>query len=239
MGLCVAEHVFTVVAEHLEDRTEAEHYFAIQECVWWQIASFPICRKLRLEEDYILQWLLDSLYILKSVTVCGICEGVWNLWQILQERYGRIVWLVMCQLLGQHLAISQSANNTLSKFCKKTSLTVHHRPSPLDIPPTWNGANPEQQQAGYLKAVEVWNLTTRLPLRQRGVAVLVQASGDLKLELEELTAENGAEIILQLLCKEHGWTLQRSLPQRCEAALFSTAGMRQEEKVYCLSHRGR
>eukprot|EP00971_Amphidinium_carterae_P134599 2667750-Amphidinium_carterae.1 len=111
-------------------------------------------------------------------------------------------------------------------------LTDNHRPSPLDTPPSWNGANPEQQLSGYLKAVEAWNLTTRLPHRQRGVAVLGQASGDLRqliatLEIEELTADNGADTILQLLRKEYGWTLQRSLPQRFEAALFSAAGRRQ------------
>eukprot|EP00971_Amphidinium_carterae_P053060 1045046-Amphidinium_carterae.2 len=63
----------------------------------------------------------------------------------------------------------------------------------LDTPPSWSGAQPETQLNGYLKALEAWSLTTRLPAKQRGVAVLGQASGDLRqlIATLELDAHRG------------------------------------------------
>eukprot|EP00971_Amphidinium_carterae_P064904 1286131-Amphidinium_carterae.1 len=105
----------------------------------------------------------------------------------------------------------------------------------LDLAPSWNGEKPEVQLAGYLKAIKAWHLVTRLPLRQRGIALLSQASGDLRallstLEVEELTSENAVERMVSLLETEFQWSLQRTMPQRFEAALFSAAGTRQRQE---------
>eukprot|EP00971_Amphidinium_carterae_P104123 2062130-Amphidinium_carterae.2 len=105
----------------------------------------------------------------------------------------------------------------------------------LDLAPSWNGEKPETQLVGYLKAVKAWHLVTRLPLRQRGIALLSQTSGDLRallstLEVEELTSETAVETMVSLLETEFQWLLQRTMPQRFEAALFSVAGTRQRQE---------
>eukprot|EP00971_Amphidinium_carterae_P186474 3701732-Amphidinium_carterae.2 len=71
--------------------------------------------------------------------------------------------------------------------------------------------------------------------RQRGIALLSQTSGDLRallstLEVEELTSETAVETMVSQLETEFQWSLQRTMPQRFEAALFSVAGTRQRQE---------
>eukprot|EP00971_Amphidinium_carterae_P021209 418714-Amphidinium_carterae.1 len=62
---------------------------------------------------------------------------------------------------------------------------------------------------------------------------MAAASGDFRallgtLEVAEIAAENAVETIEQLIRKEYSFTLQRSLPQRFEQALFSAEGHRKK-----------
>eukprot|EP00971_Amphidinium_carterae_P147420 2921305-Amphidinium_carterae.1 len=62
---------------------------------------------------------------------------------------------------------------------------------------------------------------------------MAAASGDFRallgtLEVAEIAAENAVETIEQLIRKEYSFTLQRTLPQRFEQALFSAEGHRKK-----------
>eukprot|EP00971_Amphidinium_carterae_P275079 5457932-Amphidinium_carterae.1 len=86
------------------------------------------------------------------------------------------------------------------------------RPTYLDIPPTWDGRQAESSLEGYLKAAEAWLKTTRVPVQQRGVQLLSQATGDLRallstLELDQLTNANGGELIVAYVRKQYEWVL--------------------------------
>eukprot|EP00971_Amphidinium_carterae_P131631 2606857-Amphidinium_carterae.1 len=55
---------------------------------------------------------------------------------------------------------------------------------------------------------------------------MAAASGDFRalsgtFEVSDIDAENAVEVIEQLIRKEYSFTLQRTLPQRFEQALFS------------------
>eukprot|EP00971_Amphidinium_carterae_P223113 4427204-Amphidinium_carterae.1 len=119
----------------------------------------------------------------------------------------------------------------------------HGSRSPLDVPPAWDGASPETQLPAYLKALEAWDVTTRTIPRQRGVAVLSQATGDLRtllatMDLSELTNDHAVSLIRKLLRREFAWTLQRALPLKFEQALFAPAGQRQKNESF-LSYTAR
>eukprot|EP00971_Amphidinium_carterae_P174830 3465395-Amphidinium_carterae.1 len=113
----------------------------------------------------------------------------------------------------------------------------HGHRSPLDVPPGWDGSSPETQLPAYLKSLEVWKLTTKTIARQRGVAVLSQASGDLRaliatMDLNDLTSDDAVDHIQKLLQREYSWTLHRALPMRFEQALFSPSGQRQKNESF-------
>eukprot|EP00971_Amphidinium_carterae_P276831 5494041-Amphidinium_carterae.1 len=115
----------------------------------------------------------------------------------------------------------------------ETESTDNWSRSPFDRPPSWDGSQPETQLAAYLKGLQAWALTTRTPSKQRGVAVMAAASGDFRallgtLEVQEIAADGAVEVIEQLIRKEYSFTLQRTLPQRFEQALFSTEGHRRK-----------
>ena len=56
-----------------------------------------------------------------------------------------------------------------------------------DIPPVWDGKDPENQTEPYLKLLAGWLATTRTQKTQQGMTILHYASGDLKLIIDELT----------------------------------------------------
>ena len=50
-----------------------------------------------------------------------------------------------------------------------------------DVPPTWDGKDPDNQAEPFLKLLSGWLTTTRTQKMQRGMTILHYASGDLKL----------------------------------------------------------
>eukprot|EP00971_Amphidinium_carterae_P146056 2895059-Amphidinium_carterae.1 len=138
------------------------------------------------------------------------------------------------------VAASRISSNPWAEAVRPMTSTTEAEPadswsrsSPYDRPPNWDGTQPETQLSAYLKALQAWSLTTRTPLRQRGVAVMAAASGDFRallgtLEVTEIAAENAVEVIEQLIRKEYSFTLQRTLPQRFEQALFAVEGHRRK-----------
>ena len=70
-----------------------------------------------------------------------------------------------------------------------------------DVPPVWNGKNPETQAEPYLKLLGAWLATTRALKTQQGLAILHHSDGDLKvlineLDLDTLTAEDSGQAVL-------------------------------------------
>eukprot|EP00971_Amphidinium_carterae_P052530 1034034-Amphidinium_carterae.1 len=101
----------------------------------------------------------------------------------------------------------------------------------LDVPPSWSGDNPDKLLQVYLKAAEVWRLTTKTPCRQQGVHLLSAAGGDLRtvigeLIVEQLTSEESAEHVINLVKKEYAYAVTKRLPAALEDALFAKAGRR-------------
>eukprot|EP00971_Amphidinium_carterae_P348080 6490310-Amphidinium_carterae.1 len=104
-------------------------------------------------------------------------------------------------------------------------------PRPWDVPPRWDGTAPESQLEPFLRALNAWLMTTRVPLKQQGVVLMTHLGGDLRtiaaeLEISEITTESGGEKIYELIEQTYQWTTIRNLPAKFEAALFSQSGQR-------------
>eukprot|EP00971_Amphidinium_carterae_P263351 5224988-Amphidinium_carterae.1 len=113
----------------------------------------------------------------------------------------------------------------------------HARISYLDIPPAWDGQQPDSALEGFLKATEAWLRTTRVPPAQRGVQIMSQSSGDLRemlstLELDEIVGADGGEKILEFIKKQYEYVLTRSLPKLFEEAVYGGAGQKHKNDSY-------
>eukprot|EP00971_Amphidinium_carterae_P241089 4786450-Amphidinium_carterae.1 len=102
----------------------------------------------------------------------------------------------------------------------------------MDIPPSWDGRDPEKNLEGFLKSCAAWLRTTRVPEQQRGVQLMAQAQGELRqmlagLDLDEVACVGGAERVLDFVRQQYAWTLQRALPRKFEQAVYATTGQRQ------------
>eukprot|EP00971_Amphidinium_carterae_P346509 6487989-Amphidinium_carterae.1 len=103
----------------------------------------------------------------------------------------------------------------------------------MDIPPSWDGRDPEKNLEGFLKSCAAWLRTTRVPEQQRGVQLMAQAQGELRqmlasIDLDEVACIGGAEKVLAFVRQQFAWTLQRALPRKFEQAVYSTSGQRQK-----------
>eukprot|EP00971_Amphidinium_carterae_P288608 5730716-Amphidinium_carterae.1 len=115
-----------------------------------------------------------------------------------------------------------------------TSAKEDTRPTYLDVPPAWDGSHgtdAENSLEGYIRAVEAWLKTTRVPVQQRGVQLLAQTNGELRsllstLDLDLITEKDGGEQVLDFVPKQFEWVLVRSLPRLFEEAVYSQAGQR-------------
>ena len=58
-----------------------------------------------------------------------------------------------------------------------------------DVPPVWDGKDPDNQAEPYLKLLSGWLSTTRTLKTQRAMTILYYAAGDLKLIINELDVE--------------------------------------------------
>eukprot|EP00971_Amphidinium_carterae_P132955 2632854-Amphidinium_carterae.2 len=101
----------------------------------------------------------------------------------------------------------------------------------MDIPPSWDGRDPEKNLEGFLKSCSAWLRTTRVPEQQRGVQLMAQAQGELRqmlagLDLDEIACIGGADRVLAFTQQQFAWTLQRALPRKFEQAVYAASGQR-------------
>ena len=109
--------------------------------------------------------------------------------------------------------------------------TASQEPPPMriihDIPPCWNGNNPEKELEPYLKLLRAWLITTKTLKSQRAVVIMHHATGDLRkvldaMELEDLTAEDSGEQVVKLISSEYAEYLIKKLPAAIEAGLYDS-----------------
>ena len=97
-----------------------------------------------------------------------------------------------------------------------------------DVPPPWDGQQPEAQLEPYVKLLEGWLATTRSQKSQRGMTILHYAGGDLKLiihelEISELTQDDGGKKVLEYVRSSFAAYVDKKLPRAIENALFVEA----------------
>ena len=89
------------------------------------------------------------------------------------------------------------AQVTLPAQDQGTSQRIIH-----DVPPVWDGKDPDNQAEPYLKLLQGWLATTRTLKTQAGMTILHYAYGDLKvlineLDVETLTRPDSGEIVFK------------------------------------------
>ena len=108
-----------------------------------------------------------------------------------------------------------------------TASVPEHPPARIvhDVPPTWDGSNPEKELEPYLKLLSGWLQTTRTLKTQRGMIILNFATGDLKLivnelEVEHLTSEDSGDIVLKHVQSSFAEYQEKKMPNAIEAAIY-------------------
>ena len=120
-------------------------------------------------------------------------------------------------------------NNLMAGAEQAPPRTIH------DIPPTWDGENPADTVEPYLRLLSGWLSTTRTLRAQRGMAILQYAQGDLKLVINELSAEaltggDSGEVVLAHARESYSEYLVKKLPKAMERALFSPGTKRRKQE---------
>ena len=87
-----------------------------------------------------------------------------------------------------------------------------------DVPPVWDGKDPDNMAEPYLKLLRGWLSTTRTLTTQRGMTILHYATGDLKLIINELdvntlTAQDSGNTVFIHVQKAYAKYLVKKLPQ--------------------------
>ncbi len=87
-----------------------------------------------------------------------------------------------------------------------------------DVPPVWDGADPDGQAEPYLKLLAGWLATTRTLKTQRGMTILHYSHGDLKLlinelSVDQLTAEDGGMTVRKHVHNNYVEYLEKKLPK--------------------------
>ena len=105
-----------------------------------------------------------------------------------------------------------------------------------DVPPTWDGKDPEKQLDPYLKVLKGWLTTTRTVKSQQGLIILNYATDDLKvvideLDIDELTKESSGQDVFDHIKKSYAEYLERKLPQALEECLFDPKIHRQKTET--------
>ena len=104
-----------------------------------------------------------------------------------------------------------------------------------DVPPAWDGKDPENMVEPYLKSLDGWLSTTRTLREQRGLVMLHYAIGDLKVLINELTIEQltdpeGGRMARELIATQFKEYIDRKLPKAMEKALFMHDGKRRRDE---------
>ena len=105
-----------------------------------------------------------------------------------------------------------------------------------DVPPAWDGKDPENMVERYLKSLDGWLSTTRTLREQGGLVMLHYAIGDLKVLINELTIEqltdpDGVRMARELIATQFKEYIDRKLPKAMEKALFMHDGKRRRDEA--------
>ena len=98
--------------------------------------------------------------------------------------------------------------------------TIEH-----DKPPVWDGDKPEKQARPYVKTLDLWLSTTKVPPKTIGLLLLTYSKGDIKAlideyEIEELKVEGVGEEILKKIKNVYNEYLEIKLPTTIEECLY-------------------
>ena len=119
-------------------------------------------------------------------------------------------------------------------FAQVTLPVQDHRVSQRiihDVPPVWDGKDPDNMAEPYLKLLTGW-LSTAWTLRtQRGMNMSHYSDGDLKLIINELdvttlTSEDSGNTVFKHVKNAYAEYLVKKLPKAIERALHDPAGHR-------------
>ena len=110
-----------------------------------------------------------------------------------------------------------------------------------DLPPTWDGADPDKQFEPYMKLLSGWLKVTRTPKNQQGLVIMTYATKDLRviineLDIETLTGEDSGETVHKHIANSFQWYADRKLAKATEAAIFDKKAERQKGEsflMYC------
>ena len=94
-----------------------------------------------------------------------------------------------------------------------------------DVPPEWDGMDPQKNLEPYLKLLQGWLATTATIPHQRGLIIMNYAKGDLKrlldnLELAELTEKESGQKAFDYIKGEYSEYIVCKKPLRIEEAFY-------------------
>ena len=94
-----------------------------------------------------------------------------------------------------------------------------------DVPPVWDGKDPDNQAEPYLKLLRGWLSTTRTLKTQAGMTILHYACGDLKilineLDVDTLTHPDSGTIVYKHVYNNFKEHLNKKLPKALERAIW-------------------
>ena len=94
-----------------------------------------------------------------------------------------------------------------------------------DVPPEWDGMDPQKNLEPYLKLLQGWLATTATIPHQRGLIIMNYAKGDLKrlldnLELAELTEKESGQKAFEYIKGEYSEYIVCKKPLRIEEAFY-------------------
>ena len=92
-----------------------------------------------------------------------------------------------------------------------------------DVPPPWDGTDPDNQLEPYLKLLQGWLNTTRTLGTQHGMTIMHYAGGDLKtiineLSIEDLTDRESGQIVVKHIQSSFREYTEHKLPKAIERA---------------------
>ena len=101
----------------------------------------------------------------------------------------------------------------------------HPRKVIHDVPPEWDGVDPQRNLEPYLKLLEAWLLTTATLPEQRGIVIMNYAKGDLRrlidnLDLAQLTTRESGNETLKYIKAEYSEYIVCKKPLRIEEAFY-------------------
>ena len=104
-----------------------------------------------------------------------------------------------------------------------------------DVPPSWDGKDPDNHIEPYLKMLHMRLSTTRTLKNQRGMTLLTYAQGDLKLlinelDIDTLTSESSGQTVFDHVKANYLEYLDKKMPKAIERLLFDPASKRQRNE---------